>query len=261
MKITLTGWNTSLPATTVLASYASRTPPVRVPAAARRLFCYFALCLTALAGNAGAQDQSLAPGVNQQFVDKPEYAAWAGSFEREGREVYDKRNEIVGATGVKPGMTVADIGAGSGLFTRLFARQTGTAGKVYALDITRNFIDNIVPRLRIEGISNVEGIVNTPKDVPLPAISVDVAFVSDTYHHFEYPQAMLRAIRAALKPGGTLVIVEFERIAGVSSKRVMEHVRADKETLIKEIEAEGFKLIDDRRFMKQNYFVKFVKPT
>ena len=75
----------------------------------------------------------------------------------------------------------------------------------------------MVPRLRSEGITNVEGVVNTPKDVPLPAGSVDIAFVSDVYHHFEYPQAMLRAIRAALKPGGTLVIVEFERIEGVSS--------------------------------------------
>jgi predicted methyltransferase len=237
------------------------TPPAHVHVAARRLFCYFALCFTALAGNAGAQDKSLAPGVNQQFVDKPDYTAWAGSFEREGREVFDKRNEIVTASNVKSGMTVADVGAGSGLFTRLFAQQVGASGKVYALDITRNFIDKIVPRLRNEGISNVEGIVNTPKDVPLPATSVDVAFVSDTYHHFEYPQAMLRAIRAALKPGGTLVIVEFERIEGVSSKRVLEHVRAGKETVIKEVETEGFKLIDDRRFMQQNYFVRFVKQT
>lgn len=85
--------------------------------------------------------------------------------------------------------------------------------------------------------------------------------MSDTYHHFEYPQAMLRAIRATLKPGGTLVIVEFERIEGVSSKRVLEHVRAGKETVIKEVEAEGFKLIDDRKFMQQNYFVRFVKQT
>jgi predicted methyltransferase len=237
------------------------TPPAQVHVAARRLFCYFALCFTALAGIAGAQDNSLAPGVNQQFVDKPDYKAWAGSFEREGREVYDKRNEIVAASGVKPGMTVADVGAGSGLFTRLFAQQVGATGKVYAIDITRNFIENIVPRLRGEGINNVEGVVNTPQDVPLPAASVDVAFVSDTYHHFEYPQAMLRAIRAALKPGGTIVIVEFERIEGVSRKRVLEHVRAGKETVIKEVEAEGFKLIEDRKFMQQNYFIRFVKQT
>jgi predicted methyltransferase len=222
------------------------------------LFCVILAC-AALAGNAAAQDQSLSPGVNQQFVDKPEYEAWAGSFEREGREVFDKRNEIVASSRVQAGMTVADIGAGSGLFTRMFAREVGAGGKVYAVDITRDFIEKIVPRLRSEGINNVEGYVNTSKDVPLPPASADIAFVSDTYHHFEFPQAMLRAIRAALKPGGTLVIVEFERIEGVSSKRVMEHLRAGKETVIKEVEAEGFKLLEEKKFMRQNYFVRFVK--
>ena len=228
-------------------------------AAARRLLICSLLCGVTLALDARAQDKSLAPGINQPFIDKPEYDAWASSFEREGREVFDKRNEIVAASGVKPGMTVADIGAGTGLFTRLYAQQVGASGKVYAVDITRNFIDTIIPKLRSEGITNVEGYVNTPKDVPLPAASVDLAFLSDTYHHFEYPQAMLRAIRAALKPGATLVIVEFERIEGKSNPRILQHVRADKPTLIREVEAEGFKLIEEKKFMQQNYFVRFQK--
>ena len=237
---------------------------MRAPAATVRavfqssLFCV-ALGCAMLTGNAAAQDQSLAPGVNQQFVDKPDYQTWAGSFEREGREVFDKRDEIVAASEVKPGMTVADIGAGTGLFTRLYARQVGASGKVYAIDITQTFVDNLVRKLHSEGIDNIEGYVNTPKDVPLPTLSVDVAFLSDTYHHLEYPQAMLRAIRAALKPGGTLVIVEQERIEGKSSQRILEHVRAGKETVIKEVEAEGFKLLEEKKFMRQNYFVRFVK--
>lgn len=235
------------------------TKSANARAAAMHLFICSMFCSATLALDAVAQDKSLAPGVNQQFIDRPEYEAWASSFEREGREVFDKRNEIVAASGVKPGMTVADIGAGTGLFTRLYAQQVGAGGKVYAVDITRNFIDKIVPKLRSEGINNVEGYVNTPKDVPLPAASVDLAFVSDTYHHFEYPQAMLRAIRAALKPGGALVIVEFERIEGKSSPRILEHVRADKPTLIKEVEAEGFKLLEEKKFMRQNYFVRFQK--
>jgi predicted methyltransferase len=206
-----------------------------------------------------AQDQSIAPGINQPFVAKPDYNAWSESFEREGREVYDKRNEIVAASAVKPGMTVADIGAGTGLFTRMFAREVGAGGKVYAVDITQTFIDSLLKKLRGEGVANVEGFVNTPRDVPLPTASVDVAFASDTYHHFEYPQEMLAAIRAALKPGGTLVIVEFERIEGKSSARTLEHVRAGKEVVIREIEAAGFKLIEERKFMQRNYFVRFAK--
>jgi predicted methyltransferase len=216
------------------------------------------ICVAAFSGTALAQDQSVAPGINQPFLDRP-FEAWADSFHKEGREVFDKRNEIVAASQVKAGMTVADIGAGTGLFSRLFSNAVGAGGKVYAVDITKSFVDNTMANVKKEGFTNITGVVNTPKDVPLPAGSVDVAFLSDVYHHFEYPQAMLRAMHVALKPGGTLAIVEFDRIEGVSSPRILEHVREDKATLIREVEAEGFKLIEDKRFMKQNYFVRFAR--
>jgi ubiquinone/menaquinone biosynthesis C-methylase UbiE len=217
------------------------------------------LCsMVLVAGVVFAQDKSVAPGINQPFIDRP-FEAWAESFHKEGREVFDKRNEIVAASQVKAGMTVADVGAGSGLFSRLFSNQVGAAGKIYAVDITKPFVDNMMAKVREEGFTNITGVVNSPKDVPLPAGSVDVAFLSDVYHHFEYPQAMLRAMHAALKPGGTLSIVEFDRIEGVSSARILEHVRENKEMLIREVEAEGFKLLEEKKFMKQNYFVRFAK--
>jgi len=216
------------------------------------------ICVAGFAGAVFAQDKSVAPGINQPFIDRP-FEAWAESFHKEGREVFDKRNEIVAASQVKPGMTVADIGAGTGLFSRLFSNAVGAGGKVYAVDITKPFVDATMANVKKEGFTNITGVVNTPKDVPVPAGSVDVAFLSDVYHHFEYPQAMLRAMHAALKPGGTLAIVEFDRIEGVSSPRILEHVRQDKFTLIKEAEGEGFKLIEEKRFMKQNYFLRFTK--
>jgi len=211
-----------------------------------------------VAGAAWAQDKSVAPGINQPFIDRP-FEAWAESFHKEGREVFDKRNEIVAYSQVKPGMTVADIGAGTGLFSRLFANAVGAGGKVYAVDVTKSFVDNTMANVKKEGFSNIEGIVNTPKDVPVPSGSVDVAFLSDVYHHFEYPLAMLKAMHTALKPGGTLTIIEFDRIEGVSSPRILEHVRQDQATLIRETESQGFKLIEDKRFMKQNYSLRFAK--
>jgi ubiquinone/menaquinone biosynthesis C-methylase UbiE len=223
-----------------------------------RLAWLVAICVAGFSGATWAQDKSVAPGINQPFLDRP-FEAWADSFHREGREVFDKRDEIVVSSQVKAGMTVADIGAGTGLFSRLFSNAVGANGKVYAVDITKSFVDNTMANVRKEGFTNIIGVVNTPKDVPVPAGSVDVAFLSDVYHHFEFPQAMLRAMHAALKPGGTLAIVEFERIEGVSSARILEHVRQDKVMLIKEAEAEGFKLIEEKRFMKQNYFVRFAK--
>lgn len=223
-----------------------------------RIAVSMTICAALISGGAWAQDQSVAPGINQPFIDRP-FEAWAESFHKEGREVFDKRNEIVASSQIKAGMTVADVGAGTGLFARLFSNAVGAGGKVYAVDVTKGFVDSMMANVKKEGFTNIEGIVNSPKDVPVPAASVDVAFLSDVYHHFEYPLAMLRAMHTALKPGGTLAIVEFDRIEGVSSARILEHVRQDKATLIKEAESQGFKLIEEKRFMKQNYFLRFAK--
>ena len=158
-----------------------------------------------------------------------------------------------------PILTVADVGAGTGLFSRLFSNAVGAGGKVYAVDVTKGFVDNTMANVKKEGFSNIVGVVNSPKDVPVPAGTVDVCFLSDVYHHFEYPLAMLKAMHTALKPNGTLTIIEFDRIEGVSSPRILEHVRQDKATLIREAESQGFRLIKDKRFMKQNYALRFAK--
>ncbi len=203
-----------------------------------------------------------APGarhdINVPFEDA-EYEHWVGIFERPGREVYDRRHQIVEATGVWRGAVVADIGAGTGLFTRLFARAVGPEGKVYAVDISPAFVKSILRTARAEGLHNVEGIVNTQTKTLLPGNSTDIVFVCDTYHHFEQPKPMLASIRRALRPGGVLVVVDFERIAGKSSAWVMEHVRVSKEDVIREIEAEGFRFAGQGDFLRENYFLKFVQ--
>jgi len=137
--------------------------------------------------SAAAQEQSIRPGINRHFVD-PDWQQWVGTFERSGREVYDKRHAIVAASKVRPGMAVADVGAGTGLFTRLFSSAVEPGGTVYAIDISSTFIDNILRTCREQGLMNVTGIVNTPVAIGLPADSIDLAFITDTYHHFEYPR-------------------------------------------------------------------------
>ena len=211
------------------------------------------------AGPAGAQQQSVAPGINERFEQGQNYGEFVDQFEREGREIYDKRIAILREVGLKPGMTVADIGAGSGLFTQLFAYEVGPRGRVHALEINPVMVNNIVRRAREVGLMNVEGRLGNAKSIPLPAGSLDVAFTSDVYHHFEFPQVILQAIRAALKPGGIFIVVDFERIPGVSSERILSHVRAGKETVIKEIEAEGFRMVEEKKILQSNYFVRFQK--
>jgi len=205
-----------------------------------------------------AQEQSVRPGINRHFED-PDWQRWVSTFERPGREVYDQRHAIIAASKVHPGMRVADIGAGTGLFTRLFAAAVEPDGTVYAIDIASTFIDNILRTCREQGLSNVTGIVNTPADIGLPANSIDLAFITDTYHHFEYPQQTLASIHQALRREGRVIIIDFRRDPRTSSKWVMEHVRGNKARVIQEIQAAGFRLVDDKPLMRTNYFLEFAK--
>ena len=221
------------------------------------LLIIFSLYL-ATAGVSLAQQESVRPGINEYYMD-PDWEYWVNTFERRGREVFDRRFEIVRASAVTPGMHVADIGAGTGLFTRLFSREVGPQGKVYAVDISRPFVENIMRESREQGLSNIEGVVNSAKDAMLPAQSIDLAFTVDTYHHFEYPQEMLESIHEALRPGGRLIVIDFRKDPGFSSGWVMGHVRANKNRVIAEITANGFEQINDKPFLGTNYFLEFRK--
>jgi len=105
----------------------------------------------------------------------------------------------------------------------------------------------------------VTGIVNTPADIGLPADSIDLAFITDTYHHFEYPQQTLASIHQALRSEGRVIIIDFRRDPRISSKWVMGHVRGNKAQVIQEVQAAGFRLVDDKPLMRTNYFLEFVK--
>jgi ubiquinone/menaquinone biosynthesis C-methylase UbiE len=206
-----------------------------------------------------AQEQSVKPGINKSF-DKPNVTDFEGRFEKEGREAFDHRKEIVAACQLKPGMAVADVGAGTGLFTRLFAREVGQDGLVYAVDIAPEFVAHIERSAREEQLTNVRGVLCKPDSVELPANSVDLVFICDTYHHFEYPQKTLKSIHQALKPGGRLVVVDYRRVEGESSAWTLNHVRAGQEVFTKEITDSGFKLESEvKDLLKENYLLIFTK--
>jgi predicted methyltransferase len=205
-----------------------------------------------------AQETSVNPGINENFQN-PEPKAFTERFETEGREVYDNRDLIVEKLALQPGMAVADVGTGTGLFTRLIAPKVGAAGKVYAVDIAKTFVDHTVMSSHARGLKQVEGVVCTPDDAKLAPGSVDLVFICDTYHHFEFPHKTMLSIGRALKPGGRVALLDFERIEGVSSDWTMGHVRAGKEVFLKEIEDAGFELVEEFDLFKENYFVVFKK--
>jgi predicted methyltransferase len=205
-----------------------------------------------------AQEQSVRPGINADFLNA-DASSYVERFEKEGREVYDQRNVIVAASGVKPGMVVADVGAGTGLFTRLFARQVGGEGRVYAVDIAPNFVYQLIKDCRQQGFDNVIGIICDDRSSTLPPNSVDLIYICDTYHHFEFPYSTLESLHTALRDGGRLMVIDFEREVGVSSDWVLNHVRAGKGVFREEIEKAGFELIEEVDFLKDNYGLIFRK--
>jgi predicted methyltransferase len=206
-----------------------------------------------------AQDKSVRPGINDSFKD-PKPDEFIGRFERDGRDAYDHREQILAAVGLKPGMTVGDIGAGTGLFTRLFAKEVGPSGKVYAVDIAANFVKHIEEQSQAAGLANVVGVVCQPDDVRLPPESIDLAYICDVYHHFEFPYKTMRSIHRALKPGGQVILIDFHRIEGKSSEWTLSHVRAGQDVVCQEVIEAGFKQVEQRpEILKESYFVRFVK--
>jgi ubiquinone/menaquinone biosynthesis C-methylase UbiE len=205
-------------------------------------------------------EQNVRPGINSGYID-PNVSQWRGVFERDGREIWDRRADIIQALRLRPGQVVADIGAGTGFIARMMAREVLPGGRVYAVDIAKNFVDSTVQRARDQGLNNVIGVVNDQRSINLPDSSIDLAFSSDTYHHFEYPQSTLRSIHRALRPDGEFVVIDFIRIPGVSSPWVLGHVRAGEEVVTREIEAAGFELIERLGFMQTQYYLRFRKRT
>jgi len=221
------------------------------------------LCLSMLAAlfvmPAVAQEKSVNPGINDAF-ENPDMEAFAERFEVESREVFARRHAIVAACQIEPGQTIADIGAGTGLFTGLFSAAVGEEGRVIAVDISQKFLDRIQADSRERNQSNVETLLATADSARLPADSVDLAFICDTYHHFEFPQKTLASLHRALKPGGRIVLIDFHRIPGTSSDWVLGHVRAGQEVFAAEIAQAGFRKVrEETDLLQENYFVVFQK--
>lgn len=219
-----------------------------------------ALAACASVESAPVEETSVKPGINESFLSADlKVDTYVERFEGESREIARSMGAIAAFCGLQPGVTIADVGAGTGLFEPIFEQAVGPFGKVYAVDLSEAFLGHLAARDAAEGWQRVEIVACTERSVELSARSVDVLFLCDTYHHFEYPQSTLASIRKALKPGGLLVIVDFERIEGVSSEWLLGHVRAGKEVFRAEIEAAGFRFLDEPEVpgLEENYLLRF----
>lgn len=227
----------------------------------QKLFLIVTLSFVALGTSiapVSAQEESVRPGINKNFEDA-DVQKYIGRFERDGRVVFDRREEIIDLLRLSPGKAVADIGAGTGFFSYLMSERVGAEGRVYAVDISKNFIAHVDEKSREYGLTNIVAIQNDPRSTGLEKDSVDAVFICDTYHHFEFPFDMLASIRETMKDDAVFVLVDFERIAGVTREFVWNMVRAGKGHFTDEIIDAGFELIEEVPFTDEHYILRFKK--
>jgi ubiquinone/menaquinone biosynthesis C-methylase UbiE len=164
----------------------------------------------------------------------------AGWLERPEREDEEAPSKALDALELKPGMVVADIGAGSGYYASRMARRVGPSGRVYATDIQQGMIDLLDRRIRSEGLSNVTTVLGGMDDPKLPAGSIDLAIMVDVYHELQQPQIFLQRLKPAFKPGGRLVLLEFRKED--PKVPILEVHKMSVAEVKQELEAEGFVL-------------------
>jgi len=206
------------------------------------------------------EEGSVRKGINAPYFAPGGYEKFARVLEAESREVAAHRDQIVEAIGLRQGMVVADIGAGTGLFTTEIARRVGNQGAVFAVDIVPAFLDRVRERVEAEELSNVTVVLGGERATGLKDASVDLAFMCNTYHHLEYPRTYMDSLFRTLRPGATLVLIDLERIEGKTSDAMFQHVRADKQTVIVEVRRAGFVLESETDLLEENYYLRFVRP-
>ncbi|WLD13970.1 class I SAM-dependent methyltransferase [Planctellipticum variicoloris] len=132
-------------------------------------------------------------------------------LERDNREQEERLTLLVESLKLKPGMAVADIGAGSGVLTLMMASEVGQTGTVFAVDIQQEMLDRLSDKLNNLNVKNVKLVLGTAMSPELEPDTLDLAIMVDVYHEFEFPWEMLRKLSSAIKPGGRVAFVEYRK--------------------------------------------------
>ena len=164
----------------------------------------------------------------------------AGWLERPEREDEEAPSKALDALALKPGMVVADIGAGSGYYSARIAKRVGPSGRVYATDIQPGMIELLNRRITSESLTNITTVLGGMDDPKLPPNSIDLAIMVDVYHELQEPQIFLQRLKEAFKPGGRLVLLEFRKED--PKVPILEVHKMSVAEVKQETEAEGFVL-------------------
>ena len=180
-------------------------------------------------------------------------------LERPERETEEQPQLVIDALEIKPGQTIADLGAGSGYCSFRIAPLVGPTGKVLAIDIEPRMLDVIAQRASRERVSNIMTVHSSERDPNLAPHSVDLLFMVDVYHELEYPYEVLTKVREALKPGGRVALIEYR---GEDPEVMIKPVHKMSEQQVRrELQAAGFKHVKTVRTLPLQHLILFEAST
>jgi predicted methyltransferase len=203
---------------------------------------------------AEAQDQ---PGPHDATIHHPFTGIdkWVRVFDDPERDKWQKPAETVAALRLAPGMTVADLGAGTGYFNRYLSKAVGPKGMVLALDTEIEMVQHMAERNRWEGLANVLPVLVLPENPFLPTRRLDRVLIVDTYHHIDDRLAYFGRMKGSIAPGGSVVVVDFSKKPSPVGPPV-EH-RIARDFVIQEMKQSGFALAREETFLPYQYFLVF----
>lgn len=182
----------------------------------------------------------------------------AGWLERPEREKEEEPDKVLKVLDIKPGASVADVGAGSGYFTFRLAKKVGKEGKVYAVDIQEEMLERLRRGAKKEKLENIVPIMGKEDDPRLPAAALDLILMVDVYHEFEFPYEMTQAMVKALKPGGRIVFVEYRKEDPEVWIKLV-HKMTEKQVR-KEMEVHNLRWVKTSEVLPTQHIVIFEKP-
>ncbi len=189
----------------------------------------------------------------------PSVTEYLDQLERPERDQYQKPAEVIQALGLKPGMVVADLGSGSGYFTRRFVEAVTETGKVYAIDVEPEALKHVKDGIEHMHIPYTAEFILAPPDNPkLPFESVDLIFLCNVYHHLDDRTTYFANVKSALKPGGRIAIIDFyhdERSGDLGFSKT--HL-VPRETVLAEMGQAGYRILRKHTFLPRQYFLEFV---
>jgi arsenite methyltransferase len=177
-------------------------------------------------------------------------------FNKKASDPKNKPDKILENLALKPGQSIADIGAGGGYFSQRFADAIGENGTAYAIDTNPEFLEFVSKIADEKGLSNVKTVLVVEDRLILPKKSLDIIFLRNVYHHLQNRTKYFENLKEFLKPDGKIVIIEYKRGGLFSFRRMFGHYVL-KETIIKEMEDAGYQLKNDYDFLPKQSFTMY----